>query len=408
MDKKNRTGLQSKISQIFSGVPIPKKRKPLPEDTEHKDKDELSSVLQKSENEIVIEDAVIEKYTAEPQKISEEKRENIIEDSLAQAGSIEHTNKDFSDEEFSVVQDPDSINLAQADKNDVKAAEEISIIEEFETSDGMVKQKPSSEQIQNPQSPPSTGAPAKQTNVQKTVHTELKIEKTVVDGNISAPSVKGQIAGKPELALTHKPEISDTKEPVGVQKSNMGKISGLEAEKKTQLRPSRKISAKPAIKRQKLKKGTNRNRQKIMIGLIIVLLIILAAALYKNFNIFTSNPNNTQPSGQPLPGAAIIKSAGNVTITWPEPPLYPDDIPDPMGQKIIQQTTRSAKSLIIKGIAYNEKGGYVVTIDTENYKIDDKIRDYDATIINITNTTVEFRNSDDATWTRTIGDYIEP
>jgi hypothetical protein len=404
MDKKNRTGLQSKISQIFSGVPIPKKRKPLSEDIENKNKDELPSVLHNPEDEIIIEDAVIEKYTAEPQKISLEKRDNIIEDSSAQTGAIPHTDEEFSDEEFSVVQDSDSGTLIQTDRKDENGAEEISIIEAFESSGGRTEQKPSSEHLQNPQSPSS---PAKKTNIQKAIHPDLKFEKTGVDGNVSVPPVKGQIVDKPEPAFSRKLEIPDSKESLGVQKSIVGKISGFEAGNNTDLRSSRKISAKPVLKRQKLKPGASQGKQKIMIALFTGLLIILFVVLNKNFHFFGLHSSNTQPPEPPSPGVAVVKNTGNVLIDWPETPVYPDNIPDPMGNDIDQQQVSPAKTLFVKGIAYNEKGVSVVTINTENYKINETIRDYDATIINITNTTVEFRNSDDVTWTRTIGDSIE-
>ena len=79
MDKKNRTGLQSKISHIFAGVPMPKKKGDQPEQPNIKEEDKVTEPIEPVSDGIVIEETLSE------QKIEGANlEEEIFEVSLSQ------------------------------------------------------------------------------------------------------------------------------------------------------------------------------------------------------------------------------------------------------------------------------------------------------------------------------------
>ena len=375
MDKKNRTGLQSKISHIFAGVPIPRKRKHLFDSSEHKEKDEPSALLHPPEDEFSDEEPQTGRPEADTQTIQpEEEQFTAVQDSdiqietpeqIASKGEIEH----------------EEIEVSQSQSQPERVEEESSF-----------------KHLLSPH-PPTHGEP----QVSMPAAPETKDEKANVS-NIPAPPVKEPIVEKPAPSLNQKLEMADSRDSYAMQNLLIGKVPGAEAVKKRDIRAARKITAKPAGKRIKSKAGADQPRQKTMLITAIVLVIILVLVLNKNFSI--SSMFGSGGSGvidQPGPVTTITRNIGSVKIDWPEPPVYPDNIRDPMTLKKevpVEQANLNTQQFIVKGISY-VNGSYLVLIDTDLLKVGDEA--YGATITKITANSVEFER-DGKVWTQKVGE----
>jgi hypothetical protein len=420
MDKKNRTGLQSKISHIFAGVPIPRKRKHLFGSSEHK-KDEPSALLHPPEDEFVDEETAAEQAEGQPQVKLPVQEEAVTKETSAEESHAEQAQdlqeqseqkriepesrepeEEFSvraepDEEFTAVQDSDFQTEAPqhiAEKD--KVEHEETAISQSKTRS--VEEDASFEKLISPDA-----RTHREPEVTRPATPETKVDKAIIN-NIPAPPVKVPTVEKPLPEAIQKPQTAESHDSLGMQNLLIGKIPGTEAVKKSDLRISRKISAKPAGKRPISGANVDQSRQKTMLVLAVVLTVVLVLVLSNNFNI--SSLLGSGGSGiieQPGSVTSIAKNVGIVKIDWPEPPVYPDGIRDPMSlQKTVStsQTNDNIQKFVVKGISYVD-GRYLVLVDTDLLTVGDEV--YGAKITKITDNSVEFER-DGNVWTQKVGE----
>ncbi len=342
MDKKNRTGLQSKISQIFAGVPMPRKKRSLSENPPPENKVENPDLLQVPQNQTVIEPNVVEPPPPLPD-------ENIIDLSLDEEPVVEQIERKSADETIQAGPPVDSLeNLLSPQPSPVQPLE-------------------SPKQVKKPLQP------------------EQKVVKPEADMPIPAPPVK-------------EPGVEKTL-PVSSQKPPVGKIPRIEAVTKKDMALSRKVTPKLAAKQLKVKTGAGKPRQKTMAALVIALSILLVVVLGVQFGVFSSS-DSSRVIEQPLPNTKIIKNTGGITIDWQQPPAYPDGIRDPMVLGKDVKTGTEKRDFTVKGISQVD-GQYLALIGTDLLKVGDEI--YGAKIKNINGVQVEFER-DGVTWTQAVGE----
>jgi hypothetical protein len=401
MDKKNRTGLQSKISHIFSGVPIPKKKP----HSEPDKKDEFSKFQQPSAEDNKIETPVIEEKV-----VHSEQQDNIIEISLNEeplkelrgdlqfqvqgnAGDLENSEKsvieqnpaiDLPEDVFTVVHDQDF--QIEAPK---KAVEET-----YKKDSGKVSPSASDNKIPGDGkdiSPEKSSAPKH--SLQKSMEIGKQPNKSLAQESKSEST---------KSVLNKKQDIFETKDTSGVSKPYINKNQSVESVKSKNIRFPRKAPLKTAKKQQKSKAGTDKPRQYVMLVLAIVLSIVLIAVMGGRYNIFTSGSDNSStvnPPSPPVNGAVII---GGIDIDWVQPQVYPDKIRNPF--ELVPDAGTSGnknRDFIVLGISLNENGQYLALIGTENFKEGQEVNG--AKIIKITVNTVEFEK-DGVIWTQAIGE----
>ncbi len=389
MDKKIRTGLQSKISHIFAGVPMPRRKKPLSEQEEPEKKDEISELLQPPKDDAVIEETADEQQIASP-----EREEVVIEKSLAEKSHLQESqsqteekeivpetlesavessieqkpDEDFTDEEFTVVQEPDfgaeaPVKAGETDKSEQKAPEAL----KSESKDDNTEDKTSFEHLSALQ-PPAQRPLAEEPHAREPSTQKSRQVKPSFDVNIPAHPVKEPIVEKSTPSLKQKLEITAIREPLGTQKPAIDKNAGVGAVKKRDMPSSRKVSSKSSVKRLKSRTDTNQPRQKTMIVLIIVLSIVLVLVLGRQFEIFSFSSGGSEPIEQLSPPININKNLGSIKIDWPEPSVYPETIRDPMvssGQDGLVDGIIEHPDLDVKGTSFVEGGHYQVTIGND-------------------------------------------
>jgi hypothetical protein len=400
MDKKNRTGLQSKISHIFSGVPIPKKKP----HSELEKKDEFSKFQQPSTEDSKIETPVIEEKV-----VHFEQQDNIIEISLNEeplkemqedlqfqvqgnAGDLENSEKsvieqkptiDLPEDVFTVVHDQDF--QIESPK---KAVEET--------------YKKDSEKVSPSASETKISGHGKDISPEKISALKHSLQKSMEIGKQVNKSLTQE--SKPESTksvLNKKQDIFETKDTSSVSKPYIGKNQPVEAAKSKNIRFPRKAPLKAAKKQQKSKASTDQPRQNVMIVLSIVLSIILIVVMGSRYNIFTSGSDDTStvnPQSTPVNGAM---STGNVNIDWIQPPVYPETIRDPM--VLVADAVNSVNKngdFIVLGVSISN-GQYLALIGTENFREGQEVNG--AKIIKITENNVEFEK-DGVTWTQIVGE----
>lgn len=397
--------MQSKISHIFAGVPVPKKKSPMTESPQEQSKEEIVDITQLSQDEVVIDEPEILDNVAEQEISNSGTEEKQIQDNEPEIPEAQEIEEELPDEQSSVINETNFETEApeHAEPAQTKKQKEEEILKELRKADKPLGEA-FIEYLMKPHVSDSKHS-SEESQVQKSEKQKPKVEKPVVEKNIPAPPVKKPVVEKPPQSSNQKIEIGGTRDITDFQKQPVGKIPSVEAVKKRDLQLSRKISSKSTRKRLKTKARAEQPRQKIMIVLSIVLMIVLILLLGRQYGLFSSGPEDGSGTiEQPAPGSATNKNTENIKIDWPVPPLYPDNLSDPMGApapppSLISQTDK----FIVSGIS-NVNGEYLVLIGTENYKLDEKIKDYDAKIINITKNNVEFQSSDGKTWTQAVGE----
>ncbi len=400
MDKKNRTGLQSKISNIFAGVPIPKKKTPDSEPPQAQNNNEITEVtLPSQDDDIVIEESMIEKDITRPEEV----QSGIEDKTNVEFSGEQRLEEELSDEQFTVIEDEDTELKApkHADKTEIDEPQgikdlnkpEIHVEETGDTSFDKLLSPDISSAPEPVTSEPKTQKPVKQ---------EPKTEKPSIEDNIPVPSVTEPAVEKTAQSFKQKIEIGGRK-TVGTPNMSMGKIPGVEAVKRRDLRPSPKISSKPAVKRLKSKQAVSRPRQKVMIVLIIALSIALVLILGKQFNLFPKNSDASVPLAKPGSEIIVTKSNKEIKIEWPVPPIYPDNLPNPFEipkPETINPSADNTQKFIVKGISI-VNGNYLLLIGTDFFKVGDEV--HGAKITKITDTYAQF-DRDGKVWTQNVGE----
>ncbi|MBN1975645.1 MAG: hypothetical protein JW787_18570 [Sedimentisphaerales bacterium] len=398
MDKKNRTGLQSKISHIFSGVPITEKKKPISEHPEpDKKNDVFEEIQESSENKAAAGETSLGRAEIEPQIEFREQEENIIELSLVEESRIESSPGTQPQTEKRQIE-PDSLEPAAKSSQEQTLDEEL-LEEQFTAiQEDKPEEKTSSDRLK-------TGQPFKprplEMNLQasKYLEPEAKVAKPSLEKNIPAQPVKELIIEKPSSLLNQKSGISDKK--AAVHKPPVSKGTGIIADKRKVTQVSRKAPSKLTGKHLTAKPDAIQSRQKVMAVIFIVFFIILVLVMAKNFGFFESGSDSSGTANTPASPISGGKNTGKITIDWTTPPVY-EVVRDPM---IIGPTIPGIKEgdFIVNGIS-RVNGESLVLIGTVNYKLGDKIQGYDAEIINISENKVEFKSSDGITWTQAVGE----
>jgi hypothetical protein len=318
MAKKNRTGLQSEISHIFAGVPIPKKRRPQgPEQkSETKDEDQQTPIEQLTPDQLPAEKQTPPEQPSEAEISAEQSQypQSKIEQPATDETSIEHLMAPESADE-----EPEAEFQAVSDE----APEEPTIKE------------PRAEKIQDIQ------PPAELPVLEQPPVTEPSVEQS--------PVPFGDTLEVPEL-----------EEPAGaVQKPSSVVPLKTRTLKESPSAAYRKGAARPKDKRLVPKTAASSRRQKTMVILVIALSILLVVLLVKPFQ---QTSRTTGPENIGLANAAnkANPNAGRININWTKPEPYPADIRDPMKESSLPLLNIETGLPIITGISTGDEGKYAI------------------------------------------------
>jgi len=323
---KDRTGLQSKISQIFAGVPVPKKdrSRPKPRDSKpESDSDDLSQP------------------TAPEQTIPQP---TFTEPSLPEPSAPEPKAQEPIDEEPAI---PESMALeptAPEPEATEPAAPELTVTQ--------------------PAAPESTSS-----------------EQIVAEPAIPEPKAAEPTAAQPQAIA--EPEL---KQPVEIlQEESSAKV--LEA--KVPERVMRQIPGKVSRRRKEKPIGSKAavrpKRQRTALILVVVLSIVLLLVLVRPFGATRRSINRSRVAGR-TKVVTPIENNVDFNIDWPVPTVYPADLRDPM-EMGSQQAKTETLELVVRGISYSEDRRYAV-IGTQTVQEGDEI--FGATIVRINQSSVEF------------------
>ncbi len=166
--------------------------------------------------------------------------------------------------------------------------------------------------------------------------------------------------------------------------------------------PEPKVGQIPAVPRRKKERivaprpGVSSARQKVAVGMVVFLSILLVFLLVRPFQRRPSRPAASGLAGQAKAG---VSPKANIKIDWPIPQRYPEDLRDPMLLGATQEVvTKTSDALVVRGITHSADRKFAV-IGTETFKEGDTVQG--ATIIKINPNSVEFEK-DGETWTQPV------
>jgi len=171
--------------------------------------------------------------------------------------------------------------------------------------------------------------------------------------------------------------------------------------------PAKVTPAKPAVKRSGIQKvlitlqekllapkpGVDPKRQKIMLILIPVLVIALIIVLPQVFKKPARNINKTKENAD---SAVVLQSGGE--IEWQIPPLYPENLRDPMQIGSVATVKTTYDDIVVKGILYSQDNPSALIAEQIVHEGDEV---FGAVIIKINRDSVEFER-DGQTWTQKV------
>ncbi len=290
MTKKNRTGLQSEVSHIFAGVPIPKRKPPR---SEHTDK--------KPESQGPEQTAPAEKLPPE-------------ESSVKKTPERQQVQPEVSAEEMPVTESKAQDSSAQKTPTEQERVKETPV-------EKMIAPQSQIEQVPVKQ-PPVIEPPVEQP---------------------SAPfSQAVEIPEFEETIETH-PDLSSVK-PL---KSGIIKQSAVKSTRKIPV-----ISRGKRITSDK--SGVSSRRQTTMVILVIALSVLLFFLLVKPFSQSSRNSARSAPNISTLTQTSFGANTESVVIDWSTPPEYPKKTRDPMLPVSDQQLYSTTGTPIITGISSGE------------------------------------------------------
>jgi len=372
MTKKHRTGLQSKISHIFAGVPIPKKSRPGSK-SEKSESEQNSHELTSPQKETQTEEIVINK-PEENQTISSKlpDAEQLVVKPLA----------------------------AQSTEEVIKSKEEISEAEKNQESS---IDKPNIEEpvleIQD-EAPPTQKPVIEQQPEIKADSEKVKPTPNISEADEPFIEKREVVIDKPAAPIGSKFNVAEIREPVEtLKKPPLSRTLKADIAQKRTKQTTRKTPQRLKSKRIAQKPATNPARQKTMIALIIVLSIVLVLLLVKPFDRFSKNTSEntyTPANTSQVPAASNFQA---IEIDWPEPPVYNSDVlRDPME---LGQATKESKELIVKGVSFFQEKP-LATIGKEQYEVGEEVIS-GVKIIEINENYVKFER-DGKTWTQYVGE----
>ncbi len=345
MDKKNRTGLQSKISHIFAGVPVPKKKMPLSDNSESEKKDGIPGITQNVTDDIVLEQTVNDRkiaksnleediievsFSPEALEYPEQDLQQKTEPKKFQPKPLESFKKspidkqieeELSQEQFKIISEPDITEKTERPENKsfkekkTSDSESEAVKSDSSTLDNLLAQDKSKPVSLN-----------KQPLAQKPSKEDTGEEKPKVKEVTPQPPVKG-IKEKSKVTGSKNSVVKDT---VVTPKAVVREVPELKDETKQITRIPRRTSLKTKGKNLNSKTADAQPKQKLMVALIVILPILLVLVLMKNNGFFESS-SSTTVINPPVSPVSSAKVPGNLQINWQTPPVYPVDIRDPMG-----------------------------------------------------------------------------
>ena len=291
MAKKDRTGLQSKVSHIFAGVPMPKRKPPRSEHPE-----------QKPENQEPEQAAPVEKLPSEK----------------------------------SPAQKPPEKQPVQPEVS----AEETSA--------------PESQVVESPApKAPIRQEPIKETPVEKMISPQSRIEQVPVGQPpvIEPPTEQSSISYSQDIEI---PEVEEPVEKlkniasVKPVKSGIIEQSVVKSSRKIPV-----ISRGKRITSDK--SGVSSRRQTTMVILVIALSVLLFFLLVKPFSQSSRNSTrSSMPNISTLPQPSFGANTESVVIDWSAPSEYPKKTRDPMLPVSEQQLYSENGTPVITGISSGE------------------------------------------------------
>jgi hypothetical protein len=302
MAKKSRTGLQSKISHIFAGVPIPKKKRSRSKPSSSKPEPDAIEITQSQDEKILTEELVIQEPSVEqplpPQP--QDDKPLVVETPIEQPMEVE-------------------------DQSEKHLAPEP-LPEESSVKESIVK-------------------------------------KPVMEIPVETPLVKEPIVEEPSIPFGSTLDVIEPQESVETQqKPPLSRTLKADVAEKSAVRISRKAPIKSKDKRFGIKPATSPTGQKIKIALIIVLSIVLVILLV--VKPFSWSPQNIDGDPGTIPNGSQISIFNNIRgieVDWPEPPIYnPDELRDPMELSSAQDIFAATQELIVKGITISETKKYAL------------------------------------------------
>jgi hypothetical protein len=290
MAKKNRTGLQSEVSNIFAGVPIPKRRPPRSEHPEQKPE------------------------TQEPEQTAPAEKLPPEESPVQKPPEKQPVRPEVSAEKTPVPESP--------------------IVES-----SAPKTPTGQEQI-------------KETPVEKMIAPQSRIEQVPVGQPpvIEPPNEQSSIAFSQDIEI---PEIEEPVEKhqdlssVKPIKSGIIEQSTVKSARKIPV-----ISRGKRITSDK--SGVSSRRQTTMVILVIALSVLLFFLLVKPFNQSSKNSARSVPNISTLPQSSFGANAESVVVDWSAPPEYPKETRDPMLPVSDQQLYLATGTPVITGISSSE------------------------------------------------------
>jgi hypothetical protein len=345
MAKKNRTGLQSEISHIFAGVPIPKKRRPHgPEQkSETKDETRQTPTEQLAPDQLPAEKQTPPEQPAEAETPAEQSQfpQSKIDQPATEETPIEHL-------------------MAPESQAEEPEAEPPAV-------SGEAFEEPT---IEEP--------PAETQDIQPPV--ELPV--------FEQPPVMEPLIEQSPVPFSDTIEVPELEEPVEAAK----KPSSVVPLKTRTIKESpsaayRKGAARPKDKRPVSKSAVSSRRQKTMVILVIALLILLFVLVVKPFQQISHNTGqeNVEPANA---GSTANPNAGRININWTKPEPYPANIRDPMKESSIPQLDVETGLPTVTGIVYAEEKKQASLSNNQIVQEGDKINGW--TILKINPNSVVF------------------
>jgi hypothetical protein len=205
---------------------------------------------------------------------------------------------------------------------------------------------------------------------------------------------------------THEPGSEETSESVPETAIQEQTQTVDQTTKKTEIMHTKVVAAKTVEKLSGIRKivqqlqdkllspkpGVDPKRQKIMLVLIPVLVIVMIVVLTQ---VFKSPAKNTNPAAISNTTAGIETSK---EIIWQMPEPYPANLRDPMQAGSVSTSRVNYDNIVVKGILYSQDNPAAL-IAEEIVHQGDQI--FGATVIKINKDNVEFER-DGQTWTQTV------
>jgi hypothetical protein len=162
----------------------------------------------------------------------------------------------------------------------------------------------------------------------------------------------------------------------------------------------KKIPKKLARRRKEktfvTKSGGSSSRQKVSITLLLIFSTALVIVLLRPY--YTSSRNSI--SGSALPVDDQISTSTNIEINWPVPPVYSEDLRDPMILGKAPPPPPSPKDVVVRGIVVSEDRKYAV-IGTNYLQEGGIVPGTNIKVKKINPSNVEFEE-DGKTWTQKV------